>query len=116
MLGVRASCASLRRLPPPGWGRLPGHYGIVGPAPATAGGPDLIDCLLGDRIAPLRPLIAAGVGDGGRHGTMEYGWRLDPTRRPLDTPDHRPERTTVPPTGAILAGATSPESIRNFCI
>ncbi len=47
---------------------------------------------------------------------MEYGWRLDPTRRPLDTPDHRPERTTVPPTGAILAGATSPESIRNFCI
>jgi GTP-binding protein LepA len=28
--------------------------------------------------------------------------------------DH--ERTTVPPTGAILPGATAPSSIRNFCI
>ncbi len=32
----------------------------------------------------------------------------------LPADDH--ERTTVPPTGAILPGATAPRSIRNFCI
>jgi GTP-binding protein LepA len=31
-------------------------------------------------------------------------------------PAYNHERTTVPPTGAILPGATAPSSIRNFCI
>ncbi|MFL6162696.1 MAG: GTP-binding protein, partial [Jatrophihabitantaceae bacterium] len=45
-------------------------------------------------------------------------WRSAPaTSRPArPCPSTTHERTTVPPTGAILPGATAPGSLRNFCI
>src|SRR4051812_38806617 len=55
---------------------------------------------------------------GATGGVLGMGrWRRSAVRRPARScPPDDHERTTVPPTGAILPGATAPRSIRNFCI